>query len=201
VHVVQELHLYDRQGFCANAAGHGTDSYRVVSVRAYGQYCPIGYAGATIRDIARRAGVTHGLVMMHFTSKEQLFLAAVPGHRELAEVLAGDPSLLPERVAAAYVERMEKDPVTDPLVILLRSAASNVEAATRLYAAMQANSVDLYRDMLPGKDPAARVELLGAQLIGVTFSRYIVRSGRLAQLSPDELRDYLIPVLRNILLG
>jgi AcrR family transcriptional regulator len=160
-----------------------------------------GYARATIREIARRAGVTHGLVMMHFTSKEQLFLAAVPGHRELAEVLAGDPSLLPERVAAAYVERMEKDPVTDPLVILLRSAASNVEAATRLYAAMQANSVDLYQDMLPGKDPAARVELLGAQLIGVTFSRYIVRSGRLAQLSPDELRDYLIPVLRNILLG
>jgi AcrR family transcriptional regulator len=160
-----------------------------------------GYAGATIRDIARRASVTHGLVMMHFTSKEQLFLAAVPGHWELAEVLAGDPSLLPERVAAAYVERMEKDPVADPLVILLRSAAANVEAATRLYAAMRANSVGLYQHMLPGKDPAARVELLGAQLIGVTFSRYIVRSGRLAQLSPDELRDYLIPVLRNILLG
>ena len=161
-----------------------------------------GYAGATIRDIARRAGVTHGLVMLHFTAKEQLFLAAVPGHRELAEVLAGDRTLLPERVAAAYVERMEKDPAADPLVTLLRSAASNVDAATRLYATMQANSVELYRDLLPAdKDPAVRVELLGAQLIGVTFSRYIVRSGRLAQMSPDELREYLIPVLRNILLG
>jgi hypothetical protein len=135
-----------------------------------------GYAPATIRDIARRAGVTHGLVMMHFTSKEKLFLAAVPGHRELPEVVAGDPALL-------------------------RSAASNIDAATRLYAAMQANIVDLYRDILPGDDPAARVGLLGAQLIGVTFTRYIVRSGRLAQMSPDELREYLIPVLRSILLG
>jgi AcrR family transcriptional regulator len=160
-----------------------------------------GYARATIRDIARRADVTHGLVMMHFTSKEQLFLAAVPGHRELPEVLDGDLDQLPARVAAAYVERMEKDPASDPLVTLLRSAASNVDAATRLYTAMQANSVDLYRDLLPGDDAAARVELLGAQLIGVTFSRYIVRSGRLAEMSPDELRDYLTSVLRAILLG
>jgi hypothetical protein len=140
-------------------------------------------------------------VMMHFGSKEQLFLAAVPGHRDLRDVVAGDPSLLPERVAAAYVERMEEDPAADPLVALLRSVASNIDAATRLHAAMQANSVELYRDLLPGDHPEVRVELLGAQLIGVTFSRYIVRSGRLAEMSPDELRDYLIPVLRGILFG
>jgi AcrR family transcriptional regulator len=159
-----------------------------------------GYAGATIRDIARRAGVTHGLVMMHFASKEQLFLAAVPGHRELPDVVTGDPARLAERVAAAYVERMEKDQGADPLVALVRSAASNVEAATRLYTAMQENSVELYRDLLPGH-PAERVELLGAVMIGVTFSRYIVRTGRLAELSPDELRDHLVPVLHQILLG
>ena len=83
---------------------------------------------------------------------------------------------------------------------LIRSAATNVDAATRLYTAMQENSVELYRDLLPD-DPAVRVELLGAVMIGVTFSRYIVRTGRLAELSPDELREYLVPVLHNILLG
>ena len=160
-----------------------------------------GYAGATIRDIARRAGVTHGLVMMHFASKEQLFLAAVPGHRDLAQVVAGDPELLPERVATAFVERMENDSSDDPLIALVRSAASNVDAATRLYTAMQANSVELYRDLLPDPDQVGRVELLGALMIGVTFSRYIVRSGRLAEMSADELRDHLIPILRTILLG
>jgi Tetracyclin repressor-like, C-terminal domain len=127
--------------------------------------------------------------------------AAVPGHRELLDVVAGDRALLPERVAAAFVDRMEKGSAGDPLVALLRSAASNVGAATRLYAAMQANSVALYGDLLPGPDPAARVELLGAQLIGVTFSRYIARSGRLAEMTPGELRAALVPVLRGILLG
>jgi hypothetical protein len=66
---------------------------------------------------------------------------------------------------------------------------------------MQANSVELYRDLLPGRDQAVRVELLGALMIGVTFSRYIMRSGHLAELNPDELREYLTPVLRTILLG
>jgi hypothetical protein len=32
--------------------------------------------------------------------------------------------------------------------------ASNVDAATRLYATMLANNIDLYRDMLPGDNPA-----------------------------------------------
>lgn len=160
-----------------------------------------GYAAATIRDIARRAGVTHGLVMMHFTSKEQLFLAAVPGHRELADVVAGDPALFPERLAAAYVARMENGSADDPLVALLRAAAANVPAAARLYAAMLENSIELYREALPVDAPAARVELVGALMIGVTFSRYVVRGGSLARMSGDELREHLIPLLRSIVQG
>src|SRR4051812_45798309 len=66
-----------------------------------------GFARATVRDIAGRAGVTHGLVLRQFGSKEQLFLAAVPGHRELDATIAGDRETLPERVAHGFVDRME----------------------------------------------------------------------------------------------
>ncbi|MFF4713135.1 helix-turn-helix domain-containing protein [Streptomyces eurythermus] len=58
-----------------------------------------GYAKTTVRDVARRAGVTHGLVLRHFTSKEQLFLAAVPSPRTLMAEVAGDPKTLPTRIA------------------------------------------------------------------------------------------------------
>jgi len=176
-------------------------SRAAILAAARAAFAELGYAGATIRDIAGRAGVTHGLVVMHFASKEQLFLAAVPGHRDLADVVAGELDQLPERVAVAFVERMESDPADDPLIALVRSSASNAAAAARLYAAMQANSVELYGDVLPGPDPAARVELLGALMIGVTFSRYIMHSGHLVEMTPEELRRYLIPVLRTILLG
>ncbi len=49
-----------------------------------------GYARATIREIARRAGVTHGLVMRHFGTKEQLLIEALPGPRVAAGVVPGD---------------------------------------------------------------------------------------------------------------
>ncbi|MEU6354544.1 TetR family transcriptional regulator [Streptomyces sp. NPDC047072] len=158
-----------------------------------------GYARATIRGIARRAGVTHGLVMLHFTSKEKLFLAAVPGHRDLRDLVAGDRETLPERIAAGYVERMEGNPSGDPFVALLRSAATNETAAADLYTAMQAHSEAAYREVLTGDDMDIRVGMLAAQLIGVTFGRYIVRAGRLAEMSPEDLRVHLGRVLRDIL--
>jgi AcrR family transcriptional regulator len=158
-----------------------------------------GFARATVREIASRAGVTHGLVLRQFGSKEQLFLAAVPGHRELDEVIAGDLETLPDRVAHAYVERMEAGAAVDPLVVLLRSIASDQQAAAKLYAAMEASSIRAYREVLHDQDAAARVAMLGAQLIGVTVNRYIARTGPLAQMSAPALTAHLARVLRQIL--
>ncbi|WP_103343224.1 TetR/AcrR family transcriptional regulator [Amycolatopsis sp. CA-126428] len=158
-----------------------------------------GFARATVRDIAARAGVTHGLVLRQFGSKEQLFLAAVPGHRELDEVIAGDLETLPERVARGYVERMEANAAVDPLVVLLRSIASDQQAATKLYSAMEESSIRAYREVLDGEDVAARVSMLGAQLIGVTVNRYIARTGPLAELPVPALIDHLARILRHIL--
>jgi AcrR family transcriptional regulator len=160
-----------------------------------------GYARATVRDIALRAGVTHGLVLRQFSTKEQLFLAAVPGTRDLEQVVTGEAETLPDRVAHAFVERMETGGDRDPFVALIRSAASNEEAATKLYIAMQEHSMALYRSVLPCDDVDTRVELLAAQLIGITFNRYIVKTGALAAMSGDELARHLASVLRHILLG
>jgi AcrR family transcriptional regulator len=158
-----------------------------------------GFSRATVREIASRAGVTHGLVLRQFGSKEQLFLAAVPGHRELDQVIAGDPETLPDRVARAYVERMEHNATEDPLVVLLRSVASDEQAAAKLYAAMEANSIRAYREVIDGEDAAARVAMRGAQLIGVTVNRYIAQTGPLAEMSVPVLTEHLARVLRHIL--
>jgi AcrR family transcriptional regulator len=158
-----------------------------------------GFARATVRDIAARAGVTHGLVLRQFGSKEQLFLAAVPGHRELDDVIAGDPETLPDRVARAYVERMEANAAVDPLVVLLRSIASDQQAAAKLYGAMEAASIRAYREVVQGPDVAARVAMLGAQLIGVTVNRYLARTGPLAEMPVPVLTEHLARVLRHIL--
>jgi AcrR family transcriptional regulator len=167
-----------------------------------------GYARTTLREVARRAGVTHGLITRHFSSKEQLFLAAVPGNRDLERVAAGDPATLPDRIAHAFVRRLETDAAGDPLIAVLRSAASDEEAAARLLLAMQEHSAAVYRSVLsPGKPAASgddldiRVALVGSHLVGVAFSRYIARTEPLASMPPDRLSEYLTRTLRHILLG
>ncbi|MFG1663870.1 TetR family transcriptional regulator [Streptomyces sp. Y7] len=167
-----------------------------------------GYARTTLREIARRAGVTHGLITRHFASKERLFLAAVPGNRDLEQVAAGDPETLPDRIAEAFVRRLETDAVNDPLIALLRSAASDERAAAHLLVAMQEHSANVYRSVLsPGESPMpdddldTRVALVGAQMIGVAFSRYIARTEPLASMPPDRLTEHVARILRHILFG
>ncbi|MEU1408504.1 TetR family transcriptional regulator [Streptomyces sp. NPDC005728] len=167
-----------------------------------------GYARTTLREIARRAGVTHGLITRHFASKERLFLAAVPGNRDLEQVAAGDPETLPDRIADAFVRRLETDAVNDPLIALLRSAASDERAAAHLLVAMQEHSAIVYRSVLspgesalPDDDLDTRVALVGAQMIGVAFSRYIARTEPLASMPPDRLTEHFTRILRQILFG
>ncbi|MET9462671.1 TetR family transcriptional regulator [Streptomyces canus] len=165
-----------------------------------------GYARTTLRDIAGRAGVTHGLITRHFSSKERLFLAAVPGNRDLEQVAAGDPATLPDRIADAFVRRMETDAVGDPLVALVRGAASDERAAADLLSAMQERSAAVYRSVLSPDGTAtrdddldSRVALVGSLMIGVAFSRYIARTDPLASMPPEQLTAYLTRMLRHIL--
>lgn len=158
-----------------------------------------GYNGATLRDIAARAGVSHGLVLRHFDGKDALFLAAVPGPRDLVDIASGPIATLPERLAAGYVRRMEAAGGTDPFVALLRSAGIDDNAAAGLLVAMQEAALQVYRRVLGVERAEAVVPFLGCLLIGVTFSRYVVGSGALAEMEADTLRRYLEAAIRGLL--
>ena len=160
-----------------------------------------GYAKATLREIAQRAGVTHGLIVRHFATKEQLFHAAVPSTRDLAENIPGDVEGLAERVARAYVARMEHGDGADPFKAIIRSVASGEEAAKALLCVMRDTSIETYRNVLDGDDVPQRVDLLGAHLIGLTFSRYVLAAGPVAEMTPEELIRYLTSTVEAILLG
>jgi DNA-binding transcriptional regulator YbjK len=158
-----------------------------------------GYEKATIREIARRAGVTHGLVVLHFATKEKLFLESVPGPSIMAASVPGDLEGLPARVAEAYVERMESADDADPLIALVRSAGDQ-SLAKALIRAMREEAATVYRKVLTGPYQEAKVEMVAAHLIGVTFSRYVLADGPLATMPRDELAERLTRVLRAILL-
>jgi hypothetical protein len=158
-----------------------------------------GYARTTIRGVAQRAGVTHGLVMRHFGTKEQLMLAAFPGPPGIEEAAHGDPATLPERLAHAYVVRMESGAGEDPLVAIIRSGATNEPAAATLYAEMRRRSNEALEGVVPADGFELRGDLVAAILIGITFERYVMRAGSVATVAPEELERHLAGLLRHVL--
>ncbi|GAA1846489.1 hypothetical protein [Actinomadura bangladeshensis] len=99
----------------------------------------------------------------------------------------------------AYVDRVESADGDDPFIAVIRSAAASGEqTATRLYTAMQQRSLESYRTVVTGPDADERIALLGAHLIGVTFSRYVIGGGPLADMSAEHLVRHLSRTLRAI---
>ena len=160
-----------------------------------------GFAGATLRDIANRAGVTHGLVIRHFDSKESLFLAASGVPELIAEDFSGDLDGLPDRIARSWVRQMEESPGQAPLVALIRSAGSDNCSARRVLSGIRDQSLLAYRIVMPGPDAEKRADMVGAHLIGMTFSRYVLGGGPLAEMPSEELTGALAQTLRAILFG
>ena len=138
--------------------------------------------------------------MLHFGSKEQLFLAAVPGTRDVEDHLVDDPAALPRRIAENFVARMEAADSTDPFIALVRSAGTDPRAADRLLVAMQERSVATYRAVLDRDDLEQRVAVLGAHMIGVTIARYVLDDGPLHTMSTAEFTERLAVAVAAILL-
>jgi AcrR family transcriptional regulator len=69
----------------------------------------LGFARASVAEVARRAGVSKGVVTYHFAAKDDLIHAAIAGvigsMAEFMEprLLAAEPARFPERFIAAYV--------------------------------------------------------------------------------------------------
>jgi AcrR family transcriptional regulator len=158
-----------------------------------------GYSRATIREVASRAGVTHGLVVLHFTTKEKLFVDALLDQSRVTEPVDVEADDLPELIARDYVERVEADGPNDPFVALLRSAG-DTDVAKHLLRAMRMEPAEAYLSAMDAGDREQRGDLLGALLIGVTFSRYVLADGPLAAMSSEQLVAYLVRPIRTILL-
>jgi hypothetical protein len=71
---------------------------------------------------------------------------------------------------------------------------------SKLLQAMRMEPTEAYLTTMDTSDLDQRADMLGALLIGVTFSRYVLVDGPLAAMSSDELIAYLIPAIRTILL-
>jgi AcrR family transcriptional regulator len=107
-----------------------------------------GYQGATLEQIAERAGFTKGAVYSRFDGKADLFLALLGSRideraRDNRELVAG---LVGDEAAAALIEHFSRIAGTDRdwglLVIEFRVHASRDERLNARYAALHERTID-----------------------------------------------------------
>jgi AcrR family transcriptional regulator len=162
-----------------------------------------GFDGASIRDVAARAGVDPALVHHYFGSKQQLFVAAMewpidPG-AAIPRVAAGDPDRIGERLARFIVDLWE-DPEFQPVITgLIRSAASDPVAAAMLRDLVVSGPLPALTHVAGGPDAEFRATLVGSQLIGFAMARYVLRIEPLASADRETLIAALAPTLQGYL--
>jgi AcrR family transcriptional regulator len=167
------------------------------------QFAEKGYDGASVRGIARAASVDPALVHHFFGSKEQVFVAAMalpidPGEI-VPDVLAGDPALLGERFARAFLGLWSDPEFREPMLALLRSATTGEPAAAMLREFVGAAMLGRLAQNLDAPDVALRISTAAAQMVGVAMLRYVIKIPALVTATDEEIVALVAPTLQRYL--
>ncbi|MFC4019570.1 TetR family transcriptional regulator [Micromonospora sp. GCM10011542] len=177
-----------------------SDTTRAAILRAARErFAADGYERATIRGIAADARIDPSMVMRYYGSKEGLFAAAAEFDLRLPDLTAVPPGQLGVALVRHFLTRWEGD---ETLVALLRAASTNPGAAERMRG--------IFADQLTvavatfGTDPATtarRAGLVASQILGLAFTRYIVRLPPMVDADAEELVAWIAPTLQRYLTG
>jgi AcrR family transcriptional regulator len=169
------------------------------------EFADKGYDGATVRGIARAAGVDPALVHHYFGSKEKVFVAAmalpVDPAAALPGVLAGDPDGLGERFARMFLGMWSDPAFREPMLALLRSATTGEKGAMMLREFVGTALLGRFAASLTGDDVSLRVGVAAAQLVGIALLRYVIELPPMVAATEDELVALVAPTLQRYFTG
>ena len=164
-----------------------------------------GYQRATIRGVARLAGVDPALVHHYFGTKQELFVAAVrlPVNpvEQLTAVLAAEPDEVGRRLVETFLSIWDHAAGQSPLLALIRSAVSDRDAAAMLREFITEEVLGPIAGRLGSPDARLRATLVGSQLIGLAVARYIIRVEPLASAPSAQVAAVVGPTVQRYLTG
>jgi len=168
------------------------------------EFAAKGYDAASVRGIARQAGVDPALVHHYFGTKEKVFVAAMalpfdPADR-LPQVLAGDPAQLGERLVRMFLSIWAEPEFRTPMVGMVRSAFTGEQGATLLREFVGSALLGRVAQAAGPVDPL-RVQTAAAQMVGVVILRHVVRLEPLASADPEEIVALVAPTVQRYLVG
>jgi AcrR family transcriptional regulator len=168
-------------------------------------FAEAGYERATIRAIARRAGVDPALVHHYFGTKDELFVSAMRLPINPADavrtILGEGLDGAGERIVRFFLSVWDAPGNKDALLGILRAALTNERAGAMFREFAGRAIMGAVAEALPGRDAPLRAALVGSHLVGIAFVRYGGRLEPLASASADEIVSMVAPRIQSYLTG
>ncbi|WP_330174328.1 TetR family transcriptional regulator [Streptomyces sp. NBC_01498] len=181
--------------------GPGTRERILTAARK--EFADRGYDKASVRGIAKAAGVDPALVHHYFGTKEEVFGAAIEVSFEpalvLPALLTGGKEGIGERLARYFISVWENPASRAPLLAILRSALTNEAAAALLRKFVLRRLLERIAVELDVPDPTLRAELAASHMIGIAFLRYVLKAEPLASVETEEIVRRVAPTLQRYL--
>ena len=172
------------------------DTKAAILAAARERFGAAGFQAATIRAIAADAGIDPSMVMRYFGNKDQLFTAAAEFDLRFPDLTAVDPAQVGRTLVGHFLERWEGD---EALVILLRSSATNAEAAQRMQQIFSSQLQPEVATLVPVEESVRRSGLIATQILGLALCRFVLQLPPVVAMSREEIIDWLGPTIQRYL--
>ncbi|MFB7517530.1 TetR family transcriptional regulator [Streptomyces sp. NPDC056144] len=181
----------------------GPDARTRILDAARTQFAERGYDKASVRGIAKAAGVDPALVHHYFGTKDEVFAAAIEVSFEPAlvvpAIIGGPREAIGERLARFFVGVWENPVSRAPLLAVVRSALTHEAAAKVLRGFVLRRLLERIAAELDVPDPKLRAELAASHMIGIAILRYVIEVEPLASVDPEEIVARVAPTLQRYL--
>ncbi|MBN0046352.1 TetR family transcriptional regulator [Streptomyces actuosus] len=158
-----------------------------------------GYERATIRAIAKDAGIDPSMVMRYYGNKEGLFAAAVSVDLRMPDLGAVPRDDLGRVLVTHFLAQWEEN---EQLTALLRVGAANRAGAERMQGVFRDQLLPAARTACPDPEQApARAALATTQLLGLALTRYVLHLPPVAALTRDEIVAWLGPTVQRYMVA
>ncbi|MDQ0379928.1 TetR/AcrR family transcriptional regulator [Amycolatopsis thermophila] len=183
----------------------GQDTRAALVAAAREVFSESGYEGATVRAIARRAGVDAAMVNHWFGGKEGLFAQAVlqlpfDPVQLVSELMDGPVDGLGKRIVRRFLTVWD---ATDggAFPALVRSIASHDQAALSLKDFLIRHVLDNVVSHVSPDRPELRASLCASQMVGIGMARYVARFEPFSTTDIETLAAAIGPTLQRYLTG
>lgn len=176
-----------------------------IAAAARDEFAVHGWAGTTIRAVARRADVDPALVYHYFGSKEGLLDAATNPPQQWLDRVAELWATPVERLGAALLQLLlaswADDEIGPTLRAILQTAAHDPVTRDKLRRVVEGSLMGVSGLGSDDRDRLIRSGLISSQMMGFALMRYVWKIEPVASMTDDEAIAAIAPNLQRYVDG